>query len=74
MDAQEMCKNNSATLPIIENPSRQRNFVDALTYYGLTGEDVWLGARAYYNDSENYWTWLNGSRYNGPGKKESSLH
>lgn len=67
-EAQQRCKENNSTLPIADNPDHQRSFVDALSHFQLNGLEVWLGATASDNGSNN-WRWLDGSQYTGTGNE-----
>lgn len=75
MDAQQICKNNNSTLPIVDSANSQRSFVAALSYYGLNGMNVWLGANASDKGSDN-WHWLDESQYKqGAGRHAiTSVH
>ena len=68
MDAQHVCRMYNSTLPIVDNPDRQRSVVAALYNFTLNGTaEVWLGATA-SDDGSNNWRWLDGSPCNATCK------
>jgi len=63
-DAQQICRKHNSGVPIVDNPNRQKSVVAAIYNFNLHGNaDVWLGANASDNDSNN-WRWLDGSPCN----------
>lgn len=63
-EAQQMCKDNNSTLPILNSSDHQMSLVEALSHFQIESKDVWLGASASENGPKN-WRWLDGNQYNG---------
>lgn len=62
-NAMEWCQNIGATLPITDGSYRNTIYGNALDYFGILTETLWLGANS-TNDPNN-WYWTNGSSFTG---------
>lgn len=67
-DAQQWCRNNSATLATVEDIGRQNDFLKAIHHFNLDVSDYgdWIGANAIYYHNPPIWKWLDGTNYTGP--------
>jgi len=61
--AMQWCKSIGATLPILNSSYHNSVYQNALGYFGLQTETLWLGANSTYDP--NNWFWTNGSRFTG---------
>ena len=61
--AMQWCKSINATLPILNTSYHYSVYQDALSYFELQAETLWLGANATYDP--NNWYWIDGSRFTG---------
>src|SRR6218665_1618284 len=69
--AMQWCKNMNATLPIVNSSYHYSVYQNALGYFGLQAETLWLGANSTY-DPDN-WFWTDGSNFTGINTFDRSL-
>lgn len=65
-NARNICYENRATLPLIENQEAQNMFEQYLRSVNLNNNDVWLGGRQEVTKRE--WQWTNKKPFSQPGK------
>lgn len=64
-NASNICKEDGATLPIIETQETQKTFEQYLRNIGLDNNKIWLGGRQV---SKKEWQWSNKKIFYQPGK------
>jgi len=76
--ALQWCRNIGATLPVTDNTYHTTIYGNAVDYFGLDLQNLWLGANSTYN--LNDWYWSGGTRFTGtieevnvPGKSHAYI-